>query len=85
MLFYVFASLCYAAPLTKIGRYGDEMNICMQVAGRIASLLDMDELPQEGAPAVPDRFDVVFDGVSFGLRRPRRSLKGFPSPPRRAR
>ena len=66
MLFYVFASLCYAAPLTKIGRYGDEMNICMQIAGRIASLLDMDELPQEGAPAVPDRFDVVFDGVSFG-------------------
>ena len=28
--------------------------------------LQQDELPQEGAPAVPDRFDVVFDGVSFG-------------------
>lgn len=66
LLFYLFASLCYVAPLTKIGRYGDEMNICMQIAGRLAELLDMRELPQEEASSVPERFDVVFDNVSFG-------------------
>jgi len=66
LLFYLFASLCYVAPLTRIGRYGDEMNICMQIAGRLAELLDMRELPQEKAPSVPERFDIVFDNVSFG-------------------
>lgn len=66
MLFYLFAALCYAAPLTKIGRYGDEMNLCMQIAGRIAELLEVQELPQRHPAAMPERFDVEFDRVVFG-------------------
>lgn len=65
MLFYLFAALCYATPLTKIGRYGDEMNICMQVGSRLFGLLSMKELPQGTRTQIPERFDVEFCNVSF--------------------
>lgn len=64
-LFYLFASLCYAAPLSKIGRYGDEMNICMQIAVRLSELLNMKELKVEGEGEIPESFEVIFEGVSF--------------------
>ena len=65
VLFYMFAALCYAAPLTRIGRYGDEMNICMQVGARLRDLLSMEELSPGTCADMPERFDVEFRNVSF--------------------
>lgn len=65
-LFYLFASMCYAMPLTRIASYGDEMNMCIQVAVRLDGMRSRSELRTEPGYAEPSSWDVEFDNVCFG-------------------